>query len=182
MQEQSDESIAFHVQKGATEQFGTLIERYEQRLMRYAKKFLLGTEDAEDLVQETFIKAFTNIRGFDVKRKFSSWVYRIAHNEFINALKKKHRAPLFFFDPDVLFPHPVSKENPDHDINKKEVAATIEQGLERLKPHYREILVLYYIEELSYQEIADILRIPVSTVGVRLRRGRDALKKIIPQD
>ncbi len=177
--ETTDEEIALRVQNGDIESFGILVERYEQKMMRYAERFLLKNE-AEDLAQEVFIKAYVNIKSFDIKRKFSPWLYRIAHNEFINAIKKKSRESLlFFFDADTIFPHPIAKETADGELNKRELKETLDKNLGKLSPKYREPLVLYYFDELNYEEIAEILHIPVSTVGVRLNRGKTILKKII---
>lgn len=178
---QSDEQIAQLVQQGDVESFGVLVERYEAKMKRYAHKFLFGYTDAQDVVQDVFIKAYTNIHSFDTKRSFNSWIYRIAHNEFINAIKKKGKEPLPFFDPDTLFPHPISKEDADKDTHANDLKETLEICLDKLDPKYREPLVLYYIEELGYKEIADILRIPSSTVGVRLRRGKKQMKEIITE-
>ena len=92
--EDTDEYIAGQVQTGNVQSFGTLVERYEEKLRRYARRFLFGYTDAEDLVQDVFVKSYTNIQSFDTSRSFSSWIYRIAHNEFINAIKKKGKEPL----------------------------------------------------------------------------------------
>lgn len=173
----TDEAIASAVQDGDAAAFGTLMERYGPRMQRYARRFLFGYEDAEDQVQEVFLKAYANIRSFDPERKFSSWLYRIAHNEFINAIKKRGREPVSFLDPDLLFPQPIAKERTDSDANAREMRELLEGGLDALDPKYREPLVLFYYEELDYREIAEILRIPVATVGVRLNRGRAAMKK-----
>ena len=86
--EKSDEDIAREVQQSSTEAFGLLIERYEPKILRYGRKFLYQYEDVEDAVQDTFIKAFTNIQSFNSDLKFSPWIYRIAHNTFINVIKK----------------------------------------------------------------------------------------------
>ncbi|MBU4580420.1 RNA polymerase sigma factor [Patescibacteria group bacterium] len=179
MEEKTDEEIAKQVQLGDAESFGILIERYELKITRYAKKFIFSGEDAKDLVQEAFIKAYTNIQSFDAGRSFSSWMYRIAHNEFINAIKKKSRMPSFLFDFDAVFPQPVSEETADSETNKKELREMLDNCLEKLDPKYREPLVLYYFENMDYKEIADILEVPVSTVGVRLQRGKANLKKIV---
>lgn len=173
----SDEEITLKVQAGDSESFGILVTRYETKMMRYANKFLFGYDEAQDVVQEVFIKAYIHVQSFDPTQKFSSWLYRIAHNEFINAIKKKGREPLPLIDPDAFFPHLVSKLTADDDIHKKETAEMLEKCLNKLDPKYREPLVLYYIEELDYKDIADILHLPTSTVGVRLKRGKDMLKK-----
>ena len=174
----TDEEIARAVQSGDVEIFGVLIKRYEAKMMRYAKKFLFDYEDAEDIVQEIFLKAYINIQSFDTGRKFSSWLYRIAHNEFINAIKKKKRRPLLFFDPDTLLPRPVSKENTDTKANEQELSHLLDKCLNKLDAKYREPLVLYYFEELSYKEIADVLRVPIATVGIRLQRGKKNMKTL----
>ncbi|MCK5044870.1 RNA polymerase sigma factor [Candidatus Parcubacteria bacterium] len=175
---QTDEEIARRVQSGEVEPFGALVQRYEAKITRYAKRFLFNYNDIEDLVQNVFLKAYVNIQSFDRSRKFSSWLYRIAHNEFINTIKKKGKEPLPFFDPDTIFPHPVAKENIEKDIDNKELRQTLEKYLNKLNPKYREPLVLYYFEEFNYKEIADILHIPIATVGVRLRRGRKTMKSL----
>lgn len=181
MEEPTDESIAVQVQGGDGEQFGLLVERYEPKLQRYAKRFLFGYEDAQDIVQDVFLKTYTNLQSFDPTQRFSPWIYRIAHNEFINAIKKKGREPLSFFDPDTLFPHPVANEQPEKDLHIQETKDMLDKCLDKLDPKYREPLVLYYYEDMDYQSIASILRIPVSTVGVRLSRGKAALQKIYLQ-
>lgn len=181
MSSQSDEEIAQRVQAGDTESFGTLVERYEGKLTRYAKRFLLYNEEAEDIVQDVFMKAYTNIQSFDAARAFSPWIYRIAHNEFINAIKKRGKEAIPFFDPDTLFPHPVAKETADGTARTAEMRRMVEAGLAKLDVKYREPLVLYYFEEMDYREIADVLRIPVATVGVRLLRAKEALKRLMPQ-
>ncbi len=174
----TDEQLVEKVQQGQTELFGLLVERYEAKLKRYARKFLYQTDDIDDLVQEVMIKSYVNIQSFKLDKRFSPWIYRIAHNEFINAIKKKKKEALPFFDPDTLFPHPVAKETTDGPLQEKEIKTTLDTYLNQLEAKYREPLILYYLEELSYQEIADILHIPSSTVGVRLNRAKQALQKI----
>lgn len=179
MDERTDETIAVLVQSGDVEAFGFLVERYEKKLQRYARKFLFGVEDVEDLVQDVFLKAYENIHSFDPKRKFSPWIYRIAHNEFINALKRKISSPVAFFDPDILFPMQSAPERADTEAMEREVKEMLDLYIAKLDVKYREPLILYYYEELNYQEIADVLKIPISTVGVRLGRGKAQLKSLM---
>ena len=169
------------VQKGDIDSFRILMERYEPKMTRYAKRFFFDGDEGKDLVQEVFIKAYVNIKSFDTTRRFSPWIYRIAHNEFVNNIKKrqKERENVSIFDFDLLFPHLVAKETADDGFNKAEVKAMLEGSLNKLGPKYKEPLVLYYFEDMDYREIADILHIPISTVGVRLQRGRAMLKKIV---
>jgi RNA polymerase sigma-70 factor, ECF subfamily len=181
MPERNDEEIAVQVQDGDIESFRTLVERYEPKIVRYAKRFFFDGDEGKDLVQEVFIKAYVNIKSFDPTRRFSPWIYRIAHNEFVNNIKKrqKERGNVSIFEFDTLFPHLVAKETADEGFGKAEVRRMLDTSLDQLGPKYREPLVLYYFEELDYREIADVLHIPVSTVGVRLQRGRAMLKKIV---
>ena len=110
--EQQDEIIAALVQSGKSDFFGILINRYQEKMMRYARKFLSNDDDKKDIVQEIFIKAYVNIKSFDPKRKFSSWLYRIAHNELVNNLKKKNKSFLPILDLDTFFPqHGYSNNN-----------------------------------------------------------------------
>ncbi|MBI2888654.1 MAG: RNA polymerase sigma factor [Candidatus Liptonbacteria bacterium] len=174
----SDEVIAAEAQQGNVEAFGELVKRYEEKLMRYGRRFLASGDDVKDIVQDAFLKAYVNIKGFDATRKFSSWMYRIAHNEFVNALKKKSGREMFsLFDFDTILPHPVAEETADGEAQRNELRRMLDRYLASLGAKYREPLVLYYYEDMDYKEIADILRIPVSTVGVRLRRGKDALRE-----
>jgi RNA polymerase sigma-70 factor (ECF subfamily) len=175
---ETDEQLALAVQEGDSEKFGELVERYDAKLLRYARKFLLDPDDAQDIVQDIFIKAYENLQSFDATRKFSPWIYRIAHNEFVNALKKREsRRTVFTIDFDTLFPHLQAVDTADSAALERDTRETIEKHLDKLDPKYREPLILYYLESMDYREIADILRIPISTVGVRLARARAMLKK-----
>lgn len=179
MTQDTDEEIARKVQAGDSNLFGELIERYQPKLMRYARKFLFDQEDAADLVQDTFIKSYENIQSFDASRRFSPWIYRIAHNEFVNALKKKQNSrTVFAFDIDTLFPHLAAAETADSAVMERDLKESLERYLDKLDSKYREPLILYYLESMDYKEISDILQIPVSTVGVRLARARGILQKI----
>lgn len=173
--QKTDEEIARLVQSGDIDLFGKLIERYEEKIKRYGRKFLSGIEDIEDVVQDVFTKAYENIKSFDIKRKFSSWLYRIAHNEFVNALKKHKKKPLSFFELDIILPHS-STEEVNQKIDNQEILKNLDAYFNKLSLKYREPFILYYIEELNYKEISDILHIPISTVGIRLKRAKEKIK------
>jgi RNA polymerase sigma-70 factor (ECF subfamily) len=179
MKESTDEEIARRVQTGDVESFSLLLERYEKKISRYARKFLSHPDDVKDIVQDVFVKAYVNINSFDATRRFSPWIYRVAHNEFVNALKKKKSEKVSFIDFDVFFPHPAAKETADSDVDRSDLRRMLDSYLDKLPVKYREPLVLYYFEEMDYREISDIMRLPVSTVGIRLQRGKVLLKKAI---
>ncbi len=177
----TDEHIALRVQQGDKEAFGTLVDRYEPKISRYGMKFLSRNEDIQDIVQDIFLSAYQNIQGFNTAQRFSPWIYRIAHNTFINALKKHSHRPLTLIDFDALVSHIVYEDPAESERTQKEMRAMIDKGLEQVAPKYKEVLILYYLEDMSYKEIAQVLHIPTSTVGIRLKRAKEALKSVYTQ-
>jgi len=173
----SDEEIVTLIIQGNKDLFGELIDRYEAKLTRYVLRFTQHDEDVSDIIQVVFIKAYTNLQSFDTSRSFNSWIYRIAHNESVTLLKKNSNQKVSFIDFDTFFPHPFAPETADDKALSQELKDILEVSLATIAPKYREVLVLYYYEELSYQEIADVLHIPIATVGVRIKRGKEALQK-----
>ena len=176
--QQSDEEIAALVRAGDIDFFGVLIHRYKEKMIRYARKFLSDHEDINDIIQEIFIKAYTNIQSFDTKRKFSSWLYRIAHNKLVNTLKKRKKNTLPLFELDTFLPHSLRDDSLSQNIDRQDIQEMINKCLDRLKPKYREPIILYYLENLSYKEIAEVMRIPISTVGIRIKRAKEIMKSI----
>jgi len=173
----TDEQIASLVQNGDKEKFGLLIDRYQSKLTRYGRKFLARRENIEDIVQDVFISTYQNIQDFDTSLKFSSWVYRIAHNAFVNGLKKQSISPITSLDLDVLLSYQVYEDPDVRERETKELKKMIDSCLDTLKPKYREVIVLHYIEDFSYKEISDILKIPTGTVGIRIKRAKEELRK-----
>ncbi len=178
----SDEQLARLVQDGDTDKFGVLMERYQPKLFRYGKKFLSDSDNIEDVVQDVFIKTYQNINSFDSAQRFSPWIYRIAHNTYINAIKKSSIGPLYLFDFDTLVSHTVVEDPIVREKEQLEMKEIVDKGLALIEPKYREILVLYYIEDLSYKEISDILHIPIGTVGVRIMRAKEILRSAMDKE
>lgn len=174
----TDEECAARVQRGDKEAFGLLVDRYEAKLLRYGRKFLPTRQDIEDVVQDVFVSAYRNIRSFDTAQRFSPWIYRIAHNAFVDGLKKNKRSPFILPDFDTFISYPIADGSVERERERKEMRVMIDKGLNQMSAKYREALILYYLEELSYKEIADVLEVPIGTVGARVKRGKDELKKI----
>ncbi len=174
--QKTDEELAALVQGKNETAFGVLMSRYQPKLLRYGRRFLSGNAPIEDVVQEVFIKMYQNIQSYDATRPFSPWIYRIAHNMFANALRNNSRLPFVTVDLDMFSAHAAYEIDPAADEERENARTLVDRGLKTLAPIYREVIILYYIEQLSYQEIADVLRVPVGTVGIRLRRAREALK------
>ena len=162
-----------------------LIERYELKLTRYIHRVTIVTqEEAEDLLQEIFIKVYRNLNGFNQKLKFSSWIYRIAHNEVLNYVYKRGTIPrmIQIDDPDVNSPsvlgEMLSGENAASDSESKEMHERMMHALMELPLKCREVLVLRFFEDKSYDEISDILRKPSGTVASLINRAKKKFRKI----
>lgn len=169
----SDEKVVKLIQEKKKELYVHIIKRYQDKLMRYANYLVGDGNDACDVVQESFIKAYTNLNSFDVKKKFSSWIYRIVHNEAMNMINKHKKQVSLYEDADFD-----SGINIEDEFVKKELKHFTQNCLNQMPILYREPLQLYFMEEKSYEEIGDILRIPVGTVGTRINRSKILMKKI----
>ena len=169
----SDEKVVNIVRVSDKEAYVEIIKRYQAKLMRYAT-YIMGNEHiGADVVQEGFIKAYVNLNGFDTKKKFSSWIYRIVHNEAMNILnKRKYQRPM---DNQTDFDSGVNLED---EFIKNELVSHAHHCLEQMPIIYREPLSFFYLEEKSYEEISDILRIPIGTVGTRINRAKGIMKKL----
>lgn len=176
MAELTDAELVEVIAGGDAERFGELMERYEAKLLRYATYLIHDGALAQDIVQETFIKTYKNLRGYNSKYKFSSWIYRIAHNEAMSAVRgQKHIAE----DVDVeTIEEPGDEPSIIREIDQTILRGNLQTCLDTLDARYREVLMLQYYENMRYDEIADVLHIPPSTVGVWSSRGKQKLKKL----
>jgi len=169
----TDEQLVDEVRSNDQELYSHIVDRYQAKLMRYANYLIFDEHIATDVVQETFIKVFVNLNSFDTRKKFSSWIYRIAHNEAMNSVKKYHRESPF--SPDFDLP---SSEDIEGEFTKKEIINKTQECLTQMPITYSEPLALYYLEDKSYDEISDILRLPIGTVGTRINRAKGLMKII----
>jgi RNA polymerase sigma-70 factor (ECF subfamily) len=176
--EMSDQQIVELV-KVDTSKYKYLIERYERQLSIYIQRILyVTTEDAEDILQEVFLKAYRNINGYDPRYKFSSWIYRIAHNESISFLRKNKRNVEEVHDTEI-FDNIPSDIDIEDDFLKDLQSTEVRKLLSKLDPKYREVLVLRYFEEKEYNEISEILHIPSGTVASLINRGKEKFKILV---
>jgi len=160
--------------------FYFLVKRYQGKLLGYIRKISgLNPEDAEDLLQEVFIKIYQNLAAFDAGMKFSSWIYRITHNLVISnyrRLKTKSKMEEFLFEPEQI-----NKLADDFNINREmeraEERAVIYQAINSLDIKYKEVLILKYFENKDYREISFILKKPLGTVGTLISRAKSNLKE-----
>jgi len=160
------------------EYFSCLVDRYQEKLARYIRRITnIPEEEVEDLLQEIFIKVFRNLQDFDTSLKFSSWIYRITHNETISHFRKAQARPQTtdLFAESVVIDKVKTEFDIDEAIDNEFLNDKIEVALAGLDAKYREVIVLRFFEERDYQEIADILRKPVGTVGTLLNRAKRKL-------
>lgn len=169
----TDEMVVHSVRTHNQELYAVLVTRYEHKLLRYATNLIHDEQAAKDVVQESFIKAFVNLKGFDTKKKFSSWIYRITHNEAMNVLKKYRKVVAWPEDLEVVDDQDIEK-----DFMREETGHQVQECLTKIPLIYSEPLMLRYLEERSYDEISDILRIPIGTVGTRINRAKILMKQI----
>ena len=171
------------VLKGDQDAFAEVIELYKDKVFQICFRMLGNRHEAEDIAQEAFIRAYVNIHTFNQKRKFSTWLYRIATNLCIDRIRKKK--PDYYLDAEVkgteglTMYSQVAAEGqlPEEEVEEMELQAEIQRQILKLPDKYRSVIVLKYIEELSLQEISEILDLPLGTVKTRIHRGREALRK-----
>lgn len=173
----SDEEIVKQVLFGNQERYREIVLRFRSKLLRYSVTLIGNKDKAEDVVQETFIKAYLNLNSFDTTKKFSSWLYRIAHNEAVNNIRK-YRREISLEENEMVVNKIASNQNVLKEVIKNEKVLEIGECIQKLPIKYSEPLELFYIGEKSYDEIGDILRLPISTVGVRINRAKQMAKKI----
>lgn len=161
--------------------FACIVDRYEEKLRRYIMRISASTrEDAEDLLQEVFIKVYRNLNDFDQNLKFSSWIYRIAHNQVISQWRKlRSRPSVLKFEADEDFLKYLSTdEDLALDTERKFTGEDVREMIGDLDDKYREVLVLKYLEEKDYKEISDILEKPLGTVATLINRAKKQFKEI----
>jgi RNA polymerase sigma-70 factor (ECF subfamily) len=175
--ELTDEGIIEKVRTSNQDLYSVIIDRYQKKLVRYVSNLIKNEDKAIDVVQESFIKAYVNLNNFNTDKKFSSWIYRIAHNQAINLAKKYQKETPLLEDWDFK-----SDDDIEKDFEEKEIIEKVEKCLKNIPLLYSEPLSLYYIDEKSYEEISDILRIPMGTVATRINRAKKIMKNICPKN
>lgn len=171
------------VKKGDQAAFADIVSFYQNKLYQHCYRMLGNAHEAEDIAQEAFIRAYVNIHSYDVNRKFSTWLYRIATNLTIDRIRK--RKPDYYLDAEIKGTDGLDMYSqletvshlPEETVENLELQRYIQQEILQLPPKYRSIIILRYLEDFSLKEISDILDIPLGTVKTRIHRGREALRK-----
>ena len=175
MSAQSRQECLRAVQKGDLEAFETLVVKYERPIFNYLYRVLGKKEDAEDVLQETFLKVYTHHRNIDPEQNFNAWLYRIATTTAYDFMRRNKQGRELFIidDPENAF----ETIDEDDTYNRIETGYDLEAALQKLKPVYRTALLLYYYEQFSYEDIARVLSVPLNTVKTYLSRAKQELKK-----
>jgi RNA polymerase sigma-70 factor (ECF subfamily) len=172
--DEQDRALVRRCLEGRGDAFGGLVDRYLKRLFNVALRMLDSVEDAEDVTQTVFLNAFLKLQTYDPRYKFFSWIYRMTVNESLNVLKRRKRTVTLEAVPHVAAPGAAVD-------SAAEVQDRVEKALMCLRPDDRAVVVLKHFVSFSYEEIADVLEIPVRTVKSRLftarARLRDALRE-----
>ena len=167
---------------GSQSAYAALARRYATPAVNLAVRIVRDRALAEDLAQEAFVRAFERLTSFDRQHKFSSWFFQILHNVAVDYLRRK-RLPVSSLDELETVGHPglpsSSRDGPDVAAEQAALAHAVDGALDRLRPEYREAVILRYREEASVQEIAQIMGIPEGTVKTHLFRARKELAAIL---
>lgn len=171
--------------EGDEASYKELLENYRGAIFNLLYKMVRSREETEDLVQEAFIKAFRALPSFNEEYAFSTWLYKIAINNCIDHMRKKRlktysmNKPLQSKDGEVEREFPDTSMSPDKNLLADERSKMIEAAIDGLPENYKIAIVLRHSEERSYEEIAQILNIPLGTVKARIFRAREMLKKML---
>lgn len=159
--------------------FVEIVQHYQVPLRRYVTRLgCRDVHDVDDLLQEIFLKVYTNLNDYDADLPFSSWLYRVAHNETISFFRKKHVRPMTVATEEEtnLFENVTDEIDFIESLDAKMSGEILHKALLGLEEQYRHVLLLRFFEEKSYHEISDILKIPIGTVGTLLNRGKERLR------
>ena len=172
----TDEELIRRFQAGDEGAFEEIVNRYANRLMNFAYRFVLDGDEAEDIVQDTFLKVYQNRHAYKEIAKFSTWIYTITANLSKTVLRKRRRRKVFFFSR----MGPEGKEielpsvhiSPEKQIEGRFDERSIQSAIAKLPEHFRTAIILRDIQELSYEEISNIINAPLGTVKSRINRAR----------
>jgi RNA polymerase sigma-70 factor (ECF subfamily) len=158
--------------------YACLVNRYTSALRRYVVRLGCTPIDADDVLQDVFINAYLHLNDFDRKLKFSSWIYRIAHNQAVSSFRKINSRPTIELDDIEPWQELLMNSCPGINIDQAILKEKTKHVLDRLDDKYREVLVLKYFEEKDYAEISDILKKPMGTIATLINRAKKQFIKL----
>ena len=177
----TDETLIGRFQQGDVQAFDVLVKRYKDQLLNYVFRFVGNRSDAEDIVQETFLRVYKNKHYYKEIAKFSTWVYTIAGNLAKTELRRRKRRKIFsvsnFVNDERDFDIPDMNRNPEKEVDGSMKDDIIQKTIEKLPPKFKEVILLRDVQGFAYEEISQILNIPLGTVKSRVNRGRLKLQE-----
>ncbi len=179
----SDEDLA-RISLRDPEAFGVLMQRYEGKLLHYImRKSSVTREGAEDILQESFLKAYRNLNSFNDRLSFSSWVYRIVHNETVSQWRKASVRPEGHAIPidDEFVDRLIAEDDVELGVDRDILQSHVSQILIHMDEKYRDVLILRFMEDKSYSEISDIIKKPPGTVATYISRAKKQFHKFVAQ-
>ncbi|MEK7729237.1 MAG: sigma-70 family RNA polymerase sigma factor [candidate division KSB1 bacterium] len=173
----SDEDLIERFQQGDASAYDQIVRRYKDQLLNFVFRFLAISEEAEDVVQETFLRVYRNRFAYTRVAKFSTWIYTIAGNLARTELRRRKRRRLISLSSDMGLEDrdfEISDEvfNPETYVDSALQEELIQREISKLTPKFREVIILRDVQELSYEEISKIIRVPIGTVKSRVNRAR----------
>ncbi len=184
--EMADELLVSASRSGDSCAFAELSKRHSQKLLQRAYRITDNWQDAEDVVQESLMKAFTHLNDFGCRASFSTWLTRIAINSALMLLRKKRRSRTITIDSSIsgeglseTFELPDRRDDPEQHYAKRQTEDRLRKAIQRMPPRYREVVELRQISDLPLKEIARILRISETAVKSRLIRARNELRRYV---
>jgi RNA polymerase sigma-70 factor (ECF subfamily) len=180
MEHEHESDIISRALNGDESAYLTILNSYKGRIFSYVYRTIRNYHDAEEITFDTFVKCFKSLKTYDTKRPFATWLYTIAHNLTIDFLRKnkKHYEQIDERPIEEVELADEKSSRPAKDYEKQQKLNKIEQALAQLAPIDREIVILFHKEEKSYEEISEILTVPISTIKTRLHRARLKLKEL----
>jgi RNA polymerase sigma-70 factor (ECF subfamily) len=176
-----DEALVALAQRGEEHAFEALVVKYQRRIARHVARYVRRAVDVEDVVQETFIRAYRGLASFRGQSTFYTWLYRIATNAALNAVRREPMPVGVAEDADegafAFEPGNSDAENPERTLMASQIADAVQRALARLKPELAEPLMLYEVEGKTYLQIAEMLGVPIGTVRTRIFRAREFIAK-----
>jgi RNA polymerase sigma-70 factor, ECF subfamily len=172
-----DQPLLEEIRAGNSRRFGALIDRHKDRALTLAVRLVGNREEAEELVQDSFIRAYRNLNDFRGDSRFGTWFYRILYNLCMTKVTRRTNAPTLAWDtvPDPGAPE--EETNPLLEIEEREMQAILREEIRRLPEAYATAVTLFYVQDMTYDEIAAVTGQPLGTVKTNLFRGRQALRQ-----
>ena len=185
-EDMSDTQLLEMAQKENREIYSDLFKRYQRKLFVYIYRLTGDRSETEDILQNVFIKTYKNIHKFDLSRQFSAWIYRIAHNEAVNHLKRKSKRHLVSWEDIATSKDKLSTASGEESMEEhwlhEEITKEIDEALKKMPQQYRRILYMRYFKDYSYLQISHVLDKPVNTVGTIINRAKKKLFELVREE